>query len=112
MYQKLCTTETCEADSPGCSVDEGHQEPPSPTRHQARSNQIEKTTYNENVSVYIKKLKEIKNKFFRKSLSSKDPKAVWSTINRILNNNCIDKKPFLDNGRLFVSLPYQKLKPQ
>jgi len=56
------------------------------SRQQARSNQIEKTTYKEKVSVYKKKLKEIKNKLFRKSLLSKDPKAVWSTIHRILNN--------------------------
>lgn len=56
------------------------------SRQQAKLNPQDKTTYKENLKKYKKRLKEIKNNFFRKSLSSRDPKAVWSTIHRVLDN--------------------------
>ena len=56
------------------------------SRQQAKLNPQDKTTYKENLKKYKKRLKEIKNNFFRKSLSSRDPKAVWSTIHRVLHN--------------------------
>ena len=55
-------------------------------RQQARIDPQLKSLYKERLTEYKKKLKQIKNNFFKKSLSSKDPKAVWNTIHRVLNN--------------------------
>ena len=41
--------------------------------------------YLEDKKQYKKTIKDKKNSFFRKALSSKNPKTVWNSIDRILN---------------------------
>ncbi|XP_057299344.1 uncharacterized protein LOC130629967 [Hydractinia symbiolongicarpus] len=55
-------------------------------RKKAQEDPNYKNDYKEKRTNYRKTLKEIKNSFFKKSLSSKDQKSVWNTIHRILSN--------------------------
>lgn len=48
--------------------------------------QSRRKLYQDYKKFYKKKIKEIKNSFLKKSLSSKNPKKVWDTVNRILTN--------------------------
>ena len=55
-------------------------------RENARNDPSLKTLYQHKRNDYQRSLKKIKNSFYKKSLSSKNPKTVWSTIKRVLNN--------------------------
>ena len=52
----------------------------------AQRDPSQKTEYRSKRADYRKTLKNIKNKFLRKSLSTKDTKIVWNTIHRMLKN--------------------------